>query len=838
MSSPPLLQGDTQFYSHDANEIDFGFPSWIKSTTINRGFKRLKLGDVEKLSPTRFRVIGRSDLSDNFEDYEVTSHDGPPYWSCSCARHHGGQYRKICSHILACRILSLGDSAPRFVSESDLIVVEKPIFVPEPTLEKPAFVDLPPAPRPAFVVAEEEELFVSRDEIQYPEIATIGPDLPLEEYSLADAPTPDLLVDLGGDWDWEAMLEGGPGILGETSIAAEEMALVEYSAPVASFEDEYPHEELAGWTKEPAPSSQVQATPHPIPAPTIAPISSIALPTWCTGLRANQVSALEQIATAILSGKRNILLDAPVGMGKTLTAWVLGQMLHAKTNYVATTKSLQRQALKDLPRSKLLEGRSNYPSADFGHSVTCENCDFNKERGCTYCIPTTDEEGEPKPYTSKQKCPYQRAKRAAQQSETAILNTAYALTAFNFFAAGVSNSEKYWPFQPLKPATEGFQFRGLTIYDEADELEKSLMGFVECSLGRKILDHFNTTAPEKTSRWKKRIEWLESLLSKIDTYLKDEFEKNPGNEEKFLKTCVQTRAKIKTLLEDLRDFDDADERREAWVYEPAEDLSSCVFKPVRVHKYGRDLLFNHSHVNLIMSGTIVAPEQFSADLGLGGTDTTYIPVPSTFHEDRRPVFVRSIAPMTYKEKANSQPKIAEEILRIRKEYPGRMLVHTVSYELNTFLKNYLSDRDLSPITYHQASEREDALARYRKRENGILLAPSMERGIDLKHDECRICVIPKVPFPSLGDPQIARRIWQPTKAEGEVWYRCQTLRTIIQMTARGMRAEDDWCRIFILDSQFVKLFREMKHFLPKWWVDSVRMDSRDPILTLEKAGKL
>jgi Rad3-related DNA helicase len=63
---------------------------------------------------------------------------------------------------------------------------------------------------------------------------------------------------------------------------------------------------------------------------------------------------------------------------------------------------------------------------------------------------------------------------------------------------------------------------------------------------------------------------------------------------------------------------------------------------------------------------------------------------------------------------------------------------------------------------------------------------------------------------------------------GQVWYAVQTIRAIAQMTGRGMRSKDDWCDVFIMDSQFKRLFREHKRLFPKWWRDSLVLSMNDP----------
>ena len=41
------------------------------------------------------------------------------------------------------------------------------------------------------------------------------------------------------------------------------------------------------------------------------------------------------------------------------------------------------------------------------------------------------------------------------------------------------------------------------------------------------------------------------------------------------------------------------------------------------------------------------------------------------------------------------------------------------------------------------------------------------------------------------------------------------------MTGRGMRSVDDYCDTYILDSQFMSIYRKNGNLLPKWWKDAI-----------------
>jgi Rad3-related DNA helicase len=99
----------------------------------------------------------------------------------------------------------------------------------------------------------------------------------------------------------------------------------------------------------------------------------------------------------------------------------------------------------------------------------------------------------------------------------------------------------------------------------------------------------------------------------------------------------------------------------------------------------------------------------------------------------------------------------------------------------------------------------------------VLLAPSLERGVDLPKDQCGVIIIAKVPYPSIGDKQVNTRLY--STPNGQLWFQVQTVRAIVQSTGRGMRSADDFCISYILDKQFAKIPKEL---LPGYWKEAIR----------------
>lgn len=199
-----------------------------------------------------------------------------------------------------------------------------------------------------------------------------------------------------------------------------------------------------------------------------------------------------------------------------------------------------------------------------------------------------------------------------------------------------------------------------------------------------------------------------------------------------------------------------------------------------------------------------------------------IAIPSTFPPASRPIYLYPTAPMSRKNESTSIPLITTAIEKILTLQKGRTLIHTVSYDLTRYLNTHLSiPRSL--YSYTTSADKERAISLYLGDPDGVLLAPSLDRGIDLPEDHCRHIIVPKIPFPNLGDKQISARLHSPG---GSLWYAVKTIRTLVQMTGRGMRSEDDQCNSYILDQAFVdNIWARSKHLLPTWWREALVWDA-------------
>jgi Rad3-related DNA helicase len=215
-----------------------------------------------------------------------------------------------------------------------------------------------------------------------------------------------------------------------------------------------------------------------------------------------------------------------------------------------------------------------------------------------------------------------------------------------------------------------------------------------------------------------------------------------------------------------------------------------------------------------MSATILDVDSFIKTLGIN-EDVKFIQVDSTFPVENRKLYVTNSGKMSYGSIDKTLSKMAEDlkkILEFHKEEKG--IIHTHSYKISKYIQDNIHDERLC---FHDASSRADVLQQHIASPNPtVLVSPSMKEGIDLYDELARFCVIVKLPYPSLGDKQIKKRMEKDSR-----WYRWQTALAIVQASGRGIRHEEDYCTIYIMDSGIKYFIKQNESMFPKYFLNAI-----------------
>jgi Rad3-related DNA helicase len=533
-----------------------------------------------------------------------------------------------------------------------------------------------------------------------------------------------------------------------------------------------------------------QAVPAPalpsLPTPADLDYLNVKLPEWVSELRPHQWDAVEEIQDAYNDGTGLVWLDGPTGSGKTLIAELARRVVKKRMLYICSSKTLQDQFVKDFSYSRVLKGRSNYIPLDPAEDVTCSDCDKESvgddDFDCTFCSPVWE-------------CPYEVAKRSALEAQVAVINTAYMMSEANYVG--------------------GFSNRDLTVVDECDVLEGELMNFVSYQVTESVLRRLKLTAPKKGSHYATISRWLEDELQPALKKRAKELRGQGSLLGRDLTTVRQVNALVRLQQETTTVLTRG--MNDGWVRD--NDAGPLVLKPIRVDQFGTGMLWRHSRKWLCMSATIVSPQELEESLGVRDEmSTRLVSVPMTFPVENRIIHAIPVANMVNREKEKAWPLMVEGINAVLQRHPGeRTLVHSVSYALTQAIVRGVKGRPV--FSYRNSGEREHTIRTYLETPGAVLVAPSLDRGVDFKGDQCRVIIIAKVPYPYLGDKQVSARMNGPG---GKLWYAVQTVRSLVQMSGRGVRSKDDWCVTYILDSQFRKrVWKENKSLFPGWWREAV-----------------
>ncbi|HEC62674.1 MAG TPA: hypothetical protein ENI27_10555 [bacterium] len=503
------------------------------------------------------------------------------------------------------------------------------------------------------------------------------------------------------------------------------------------------------------------------------------LPEKFTAWRPGQGELVEKIAR---SQEKFFLLDAPTGTGKSLIGMAVHKTRLAgkdereilsrlsdrpesdfkdKCIYITRTKQLQDQILQDFPTARTLKGRNNYPCAkhpDEFPEYTAEDCTCSSPMSCV---------GKDKKPVS---CAYYWAKREAVKAPLTVLNSSYYLTEVN------------GPGQ--------FNDVSLVIIDEVDSMEGDLMNHIQLQVTTTQLNRFNLDLPKDPHSLQGWMAWASMVeIDPIAARMEKQLELIPEDnwtdvEIRLNRQNTQLRNFQRKLAEFQLEVDDT------WLFSEVQREKDTVFtfKPVQIRNYADRYLWDHAQSFLGMSGTILDPGIMAHDMGI--EDWAYANSECPFPLHHRPIYYDPVVNLTRKTMDTELPKLARAIIDIMNAYPNdKILVHTTSFAIRNYLHSWISDD--SRLISHTTENREHMLSFFkRSRDPLVMLSPSFDRGVDLRDDFCRCVIICKVPYISMGDPQVRARMKLPG---GDRWYLLKAIQTIIQMSGRGVRSELDYC---------------------------------------------
>ena len=465
--------------------------------------------------------------------------------------------------------------------------------------------------------------------------------------------------------------------------------------------------------------------------------------------RVGQLDIIQDINDAIRQGYKYIILEAGTGTGKSAIATTLAKM-YGSAYILTMTKQLQAQYADefDFP---LVKGRQNFAclndnlesTCDMG---TCKTTPTSSNFFCPYGVaknPTLDAElafedsyGGTVFYQSGQHCHYWNQKANAVNSPITLMNYDYGILELNY--------------------VKHFGTRSLLILDEAHNIENKLMKTMEVNLFNYRLEKdINKVISKETLKDGELEDWIMEIAAITESYEDIDIKDISKNKADRVRSTIGRLKSLKNNLE---------KEPKNWVIDA--DDTGVTFKPLKVHHYATNNLLKYGDVK----------------------------VDSPFSKEKRPIILDLAGKMSANRIKDTAPKTIPILQKILEKHKGdKGLIHTNSYKCQRYINRNLPN---SRLISHTSKNREEVLNYFEKDENPlVLVSPSMSEGVDLPYDKCRFQVIYKIPFPYLGDKQVDMR-----RRRDQKWYAYKTVMTLMQAYGRGMRAEDDSCYTYILDS--------------------------------------
>ncbi len=536
--------------------------------------------------------------------------------------------------------------------------------------------------------------------------------------------------------------------------------------------------------------------------------------------RPSQQEVMDQIGAALSQSKRFIILEAPVGFGKSaIAAWLCNRL--GSAYLLTSTKQLQDQYSLDFG-FPVVTGKSNFTClvptssgrflpcskgrcevdwrlSECPHYLTFEQYDEHKRGLCgksSKCQGLKD----------KKLCAYYEQKWDAFRAPVAVANYPFFLTELRH--------------------TDDIKRRRVLVCDEAHDLERQMVDAASFSLARSVMESYRLASSprsaipnsglERAAAWKEPLSAEKRALELfIDANLGDR------TMQDRVASCRNVLDSLERFVEDLEAHSDnwiVNSIREAATIDGEPTVEEVVFRPLEIGAYTSSL-FETAETVLLMSATVFSSEAFCRTLGIPEKECCFIRVKqSSFPVENRRIYAMNTARLNRASMGASMEAIAQAVDELMTRHSGeRGVIHTTSNWQASYIVDHVSEPNKARLSSTEnASSRSALLRAHASTEESVLISPSMFLGVDLKDELSRFQVVVKVPYPDLSD----RRTSIKSRSD-PTWYDWQTALRLVQTYGRSVRSETDHAVTYVLDSNFATFVQRNRNLLPDYFIEAI-----------------
>lgn len=546
-------------------------------------------------------------------------------------------------------------------------------------------------------------------------------------------------------------------------------------------------------------------------------------PSW----RPNQ---LDVIITHALSKTRFMVLNAPVGWGKSVVNVATG-LMHGRTLILTSTKQLQNQYYSDFPVA-LVRGRSNFE---------CSGCGGFELSDVELLQPSNDNVS-PERYncesaqvlrlcdrTRNQTCNYIRHLHAARNYQTVVANYAVwasmtdtsRLGKFDLLIMDEAHQAVKWACKSAgvsvdiyaamellprhaPPSSDDF----LMWWQWANKIHPLLLEIMETNSSRA------RSLQTESNYWQQRLNWSRMLMRSVE------------------KMVAVGEAEIQNWVGEFQQKNYG--KSQHWYAEP---LSPA--------PYAEQYIFRGVPRVLMTSGTI--HEMTPTTLGVPRGDLTISYQKSTFDKRRMP-FVYAPIPI---EGADGRADLRIDMNMsdyefmltlawvcrlVESRYDRRGIIHCISYERGKLISKYLQQH-CDWLTVHTHDDARGLRVAVPEFVNGprsaVLVSPSVGTGYNFSGAACEYQILFKIP-----NPDTRSKIQKARYALNKELKTYDTATEIKQQDGRGKRYANDQCETIMIDGHWGWFARKAAVYLsdilpPVYWDLEKGIPEAPPLLADE-----